>query len=438
MANILLLKKENIFDGIINNIFFILIPILTLGIYIGFTTYLLCLILLIIRLFASSKDSVGVFLILFGGIIGGITRSVYPYVPIYGVLIMLFGVMLLWRGIYPFILKNKDSFLYLFVVYIALFISYIYGPKDEYGNQKIIEIIINGIFFLFVFSIINSSSKINNIEIAQSIILSVISFYVVGIQHFGYMKPESLVDYEWFRQSSNVITNALEVISYQKVGMNALFALIFFISNSKNNMKWYNPLSLIFYITCFHLILSSGARQAIFGLIVILLLRYVINIKNENRLKQIFYFFLSFGFILLVIYFLQSLDISFVSKVLDSNGDFNSRTGRGDQFYTSALIMQEHPLFGVGLGGFYDYGLSKYPHNIILEIITECGFFIFFIILLVVYIYIIKNKVSIKHVTANGTYFFLILSVIFVRAMVSGDLTESVALLSGIFVLKNQ
>lgn len=430
------MTRKNI-NTVIDKLFFLICPFLLLGIYLEYTNFILCLIFIFLRLITTDKDTAGVFLILFGGLLGGVTRHVYPSIPIYGLIVAAIGLVLLLKNIRTFIYKGKKSICFLIIVFFIFFIAYLYGPKHSYSNNKLIGLISNGLLFLFAYFVINTSHKFSNIAISQLLLLTTISYFVAAIESYGYGKPSGFFDYTWYRISSSHFSfdNKSDYISYQRVGMNALYGFAFFIAYNHERGGARRIFKFIFYATCLQLILLSGARQAIFGLAILLFLKISFFSEAHSYAKKTITIILGVTTLYLFVIFIDNLGIDFLSTVLDRQGDIYSITGRGENFTRAFQIISKYPLWGLGLGGYSPENMSIYPHNIILEILCECGIIGLTALLIVTLMFFKNNKLSLRHMTANGTYLILILVCVFVRAFVSSDLTESIALFSGIFAM---
>lgn len=362
---------------------------------------------------------------------------VYPSIPIYGLLVVFLGVLLLWRQIKPFLKRNLKGITCLILVFIVFFVAFLYGPNNLYSNRKIVEITINGLLLLFAYSVFNSSAIISNTAISQSLITTVIAFFVMGIQQYGFTPPDSFIDYEWYRYNSVLLRDEeISGVGYQSIGMNALYAFVFLLS--QNKPKGNNIIVFLYYMVGVQLILSSGARQAIFGLIVIFIIYVLYYNESKNIIKRVSTVSLGLFFVYLGIRFVMDLDIGFIANSLNpERGDYLSATGREPIYLTAISIINEFPLFGVGLGGFSEYSAGAYPHNFILEIITETGLVGLLLLTIIIIVYFKSSNISLKHKTANGTFFFIILACLFIRALFSSDLTESIGLFSGILALNN-
>lgn len=438
----------------LNNPFYLISPILLIGLHLGFTSYFICLLFILLRLLTTNKDTAGIFLVLFGGLVGGITRHVYPGIPLYGSILILLGLLLLSGNVAIFLrngkktvllsgniaifLRNgKKSIFFLLLVISVFFVSYLYGPHHHYSNSKLLAIIIFGFLSLFIYSIINISKRFSSIAISQLLLLTTVSLYVASIESFGYKGPSSFFDYSWFRlTTSQFVTDyQISVIDYQAIGMNALYAFAFFIGSEKVSMNTNKFYRYLFYATCFQLILMSGARQAIFGLGLLVFVRIAIFSQVPSFSKRLVSILLGILILFIFVKFISSLNIDFLSTVLASDGDLKSITGRADNILRAYSIIRENPFFGVGLGGYSPKNMSIYPHNVILEILSECGIIGLTALILVLVYFYKSNRYSIKLITTNGLYLIIILTALLIRAFVSSDLSESIALFSGIFAM---
>jgi O-antigen ligase len=394
-------KTGKTIDDYINRIFYLISPSLLILMHLGYISFTACISFILLRLVSTNKETAGVYFVTFGGLIGGVTRHVFPGIPIYGLILIFFGLLLLSKDIIVIIKRGIKPIIFLFFVTLIFFFFYLYGPKHQYSSDKLIGIIINGFMFFFIYSIINISKRFSNIAIAQLLLLTTISFFVASIQSYGYKNPTSFFDYSWYRLTTieysfdyNLVT-----VGYQEIGMYSLYAFAFFISSinlSYNTNKIYN---FLFYITCTQLILLSGARQAIFGLGMLIFIRIAFFSQVHKQSKRIIYILLGFILLFVFIRFINSLNIDFINTVLDRKGDINSITGRGDNLIRAITIIKQNPYFGVGLGGYSPNNMSIYPHNVFLEILSECGLFGFTALIIVLITFYKSNHISFKNVT---------------------------------------
>lgn len=418
----------------INRAFLYLIPLLVLGVYLGYTTFIVCLMVLFLRIITTNKVNAGIFLIMFGGLLGGLTRALYPFVPIYGLLLVLIGVGCISKYIKALITKQQISLLYIFLIIFIIDFAYIYGPQTPYATSKMLGVFQNGFLFLFAYYTLNKSTKIDSEALGQLLIITALAALTFTVQFYNFSGPTSLFDYDWYRSSCELYqyNNKEGMLSgYQDVGMNVLFSLSFILSNKNVKVK-----NIVFYsIIGTQLIMTSGARQAIFGLIIVLIFK-VLFYSDINLKKKIWSIALTSLFIFIYFSILSNSGITSIANVLNSNAsNMQDASGRGLQYIAAYKCIEEHTIFGAGLGGYEQYGAGFWPHNFILEILCENGIVGLFLVTFVVLAFYIKFRTSYKHLTINNLYFFLITIALLCRIMVSSDFTESIGLFSAIFAV---
>lgn len=412
----------------INYITFV-VPLLVAGLFLGFTTPLLCLIFIILLLLSTEKHTSGFFLLLFGGVIGGLFRSLYPSLPIYGSFLNLIGLILIGDMLLPLIRKQKNSILFLFIVFSIFFSTYLYAVHTNESSQKIINIVNNGILFFIAYYTLDQSRSFSHEHIAVLLILVSILLFSYAEAKYN-LHPSSLLDFNWLRVGLNsefYRTQEILLVEYQEIGMDLTYAMAFVLGCKKLPKNW-----LIYMVMGVYLILMSGARQALLGFIVIFFVRMTLMSEKKSYRKILIYgvaLLLLFGFISL----LKNMDIDIVNSTLEE--------GDSERFIIWTLAFNlfiNNPIWGVGLGGFPLYAIDyPWPHNFILEILCECGLYGGITLLVVTTLYLSRNKITLMHITSNNMFYFLYVFAFFVRVMVSGDLTLSIGLFSAIFAIAN-
>ena len=182
---------------------------------------------------------------------------------------------------------------------------------------------------------------------------------------------------------------------------------------------------ILYGITTLYVILISGTRQALFGFFIVIMVR-LLFLSYKNR---IFNYFLT---IIIITLFSQSI-FNTSSESLNSISQSDSiETAMNRDYLRTFEMISNYPVFGVGLGGFYNESISKhkYPHNIILEILCEGGLIMFFLVLFLIRHYLRKKNKVIKYKTSNNSFLFLIFIAYAIRAMISEDLGANVSLFS--------
>ena len=239
--------------------------------------------------------------------------------------------------------------------------------------------------------------------------------------------------------------------------MLALYGITIYLAQTRLTL-----IKTVFYLVCStQLILVSGCRQAILGLFVVVFLRFAVfrlinNSANEkiNRAKKINVFnnkswnairnsivwkvfSLVVGFVVAYYAFIHiiaalSADVDIIGQTLDE-GDID----RKFLLYKAWEIFKEHPIVGVGVGGFHVHTGEVWPHNFFLELLCETGLIgsLFFLVMII--LNMVHKRVGLFHVTNANLFYFLIISALLVRIMVSSDFSESIELFSAIFAISS-
>ncbi len=423
------MKKNNI-----RKAFYAILPLLVIGITLGYTCFPIALLCLLGMLCCTTRHTIGFFLVTYGGPLGGCIRAMYPSLPIYGLLLQLIGFILLWDVIGGLLKKNSSAVLYLIITLVIFGIFYILGPRNDFASSKYTDMCINAIVALLGYYALSSSSKIDVEGLTCILLLASICLYSFVISYYS-MQPGTFFDYDWFR-SQNMeyyysMGNEHTLVGYQHIGMLIAYAVAVLLSQTK-----LKPANTAFYMLCAsQLVLMSGCRQAILGVAVVAALRFaVFRLSNTGR-RNFFGRFIGICLGLVAAYvvietILSSINSEVVSSTLEE-GD----TGRMLLYAKAIDIFMNNPLTGAGIGGFNSITGDAWPHNFFLELLCECG-----IIGTLLLLFIVINSLSRKHagllyVNSSNMFYFLILSALFVRVLVSSDLPESIELFSAVFAI---
>lgn len=413
--------------------FFLIIPLLIAGIYWGVSTLPICLLVLLLRILTSDRHTVGIFLVLYAGTLCGTIRYFIPSIPLYGFVMQLVGLVLLWDKVMELFKKHVCTFKYLFAVFLVFGFSYVYADHTPYANAKILSILITGTMMVFGYYALCNSNRVSAERLTQLLLISSIIFTVSVLMLLD-IGIGGVFDYNWLRQASELKVSQEQeqtFINYQTISITSLFGITVYLSQKKISI-----FPTFFYsLVSIHLILTGGARQAMIGIIIIIILRLTYFIDGKSP-KRYVYYILAFLFAVVSIYAIQLLEIQSLIRMTEVGGK-----DRELLLLDSYRIFKEHFLFGVGLGGFPLYTIvvgSPYPHNLFMELLCETGFIGTILLFVVVFIYFKKNKITFRIATNTDSYILLIISALFIRVMFSSDLTESIQLFSCVFVLSSK
>lgn len=416
-------------DKKITTLFYIILPLLTIGINFGYTIFSICILALLCRLLFSNKDTAGFYLLMFGGPVAGVIRMTYPSIPVYGLVFNFVGVLLMRNYFSPFLKERKTSIASMFLVILVFFMSYLFAEHTPYANDKMFQIFFHGSLMLWGYYIYAKSNKISSEHLCQLLLITSITFISFLVSKYG-LSVGSIVDYNWLRSQLEVYKYVNEegtLIGYQNIGMASLFGYSLYLSRTQLDKK-----KIFFYtLVAFQIIMMSGARQAVLGFLVIAFLRYAF-FNNKKFISKIAYIVMGTLMTMVLFLIIARSGSESIEAVMPSGG-----SGRDLIYIDTLRIISQHLMFGVGLGGFPLYSTmnATWPHNFFLELLCEIGLVGSIVLFLIVLVYMLSNRVSLRISTRSDSYYFLVVSALFVRVMISGDLTESIEIFSAILAV---
>ena len=400
------------------------------GVYFGYANVWLCVAAFLVALTRLNKEEF-VFVMLMTGAeyFGAVARIFMGFTVIPQFLIYILVLAILLQRIVPLFRQNRMANYLFFFLLIVFFISYLYGPQHTYSNIKLVRIFLYGLLCFWTFLIYNSESNINPMKLTYIFALVGVTYIVMGVTIYHFGTPSSIFDFGYFGRHIQHGANTF-TLSYHTVGLAALYGVVFLLS-PKDDKFILSPHSIILLLLFLFIALISQMRQGIFGILVLLFVRYMVLLKNKMGYKLIGMLFLV-GIVLFMFNEVQTEAFQAVAKAQT----FEEAVNRP---YDKALaIMNESPFFGLGLGGYSDDGKIHYPHNVFLEVINERGF-VGVLVIVVISLYAMwYNGFSLKSFNANGTYAILLLLAIFIRVNASGDLTENIYFFSLLYSMGNR
>ncbi len=416
--------------NILERLYIVIIPLLLIGIYIGATSFLICLLFIIFRLLMCNRETAGFYLILFGGLLTGYTRTLYPNIPVYGVMALFLGVILLLPYIIRIKNSNKTGLSALSVTIVCFLFSWTIADHSAYANSKMLSIATNGVLVFLAYYTFDKSPKMSINALIQLLLLSTILMIVFACQKGG-LSIGGLLDYNWYRMQLVMAhrTADSEILGdYQQVGMYAAFAGALLLSQKRISLGT----TVLYLLVAMQLVLTSGARQALLAMFVVVILRMAYINSTHKTIQRLAMPVLAVIFALFIYEILRQSNIEVVVNTINYGDE-----GRNVIYADAFNLFLQHPLLGVGLGGFptYSYTHATWPHNFMLEILCECGIVIAVIIAIILFWHFSSSKIKLRHQSANGSFSFLFIFVLIVRFMVSGDLSSSIELFSALFAL---
>lgn len=388
----------------------------------------LCSVLLLLISFIKlGRETKGIALLLFIAPIlvllfrlGGLSITAYP-------ITILFGLYLLKQ--YFRIIINSH---YIILSYLGLVVTcilwFIYGPQHTYAQTKLITILSIGTGAIFACLSLMKISSDEAQKLAKLLVAISLLYMSVALEFFGFPYPSSLLDFDLFRVGfyDYIRTNEDLPFTYHSMGIPILFACALLLG-AQEFLRGKKKLGDLLLISlCLYLVLLSQARQAIFGIFIILALRVWVSRKFSSSGK-IALVFLVIGALFFIFTGIETT--AFTQAASDGTFAINRN-------YDRALkLIDEYPILGTGLGGYSVTGLRDYPHNILWELLSEFGLLGTFLVgLFSARQIIIHPKRALYYVNQYGQILLLIVAAFGVRALSSSDLTENIVWLVALIV----
>ncbi len=400
--------------------------VLTIDIFFNFLSPILYFFTLFLLIRNSSKIEISFLLIFFPG-----KMFMYifdQFIVGYSALLLLLstGLFLIYKDLKDLRSEITRAIIPLLVILTGFLITYYYAPKGYYSGYKIIAVITNGIAYFLFFVALIRTDKFNNIRFSMFLLFLFVFFvkmeYIKGVL----FTPHGILDFGFIRRNANDnLDLGISFSGYHEFGALALYAVIFLFSWTKR----LKPFHVIMMILGIYFGFLSGARQMIFGLILILCI-YLFRYYRRNLVLFVPTIMLIFGLGTITI---GEIDVPFLSDILLNRLSYEDALGRGNLYSDAIEIFKDNPLMGAGIGGFSFGGeLRSYPHNILLEVLAEGGLFMLCVIIVSIYFAKTRSNFSWWDQTENGTVFLFLVFGFTIRAFSSSDLIENIALLSAL------
>lgn len=404
------------------------LPFLFYGVLIGVINIFHLFFIICFSLFLLNVNEAAIVLVLAVNTIAGLIVPIFG-LPIPGALITLvIALLLLNVRIIELVKKyNKKSLTYILVSVGVFTLYYLFSGRGENATIKIVDLYLTTIMTSIAFLILVSSKDIDLKRISIIFILVAIFQIAFAYNVYGYQLPNSVFDFDNFRLMTVSAKNKdLQYMSYHTPAIYAVLGTAFCLSN----VKKIKLIDLALILMSIWIILLSGARQGLVTFVVVIFIWFIL--KDERvKIKNI----ISVGVLGVLFYvFLIGLESEAISKMFDSSQTIEGNMNRNIE-YPMEVVMSI-PIFGVGFGNYLNpYSFEWYPHNMLVEIIAEMGFFGLILLLGIVIKFCVSNRFSMKHRLPCGAYAVIIFIPYLLRAMISSHIGENFVVFVMLFIL---
>lgn len=396
----------------------------------GFIISLLSLSIILISL---NKICLGFFLIFWGGAIFGnilaalqISYLGYPLFTSIGIFILFLSK----KEIIKVKAKWNWPISWLLVSIIVILLSFLYGPMTKYSWDKLLQFVVKTLVAIVAIKYIIISKRSIMWQLGCTFILSSLVLYSTQVYLYPEFSPKSIFVIGGLKFSSfsltllgsdfRFATNEIALIA--SIGLSFLFVTV-----EVYNSRYYKILTLIYLLIALIIVGSAGQRLFYF----IPLISYLATLIVTKKFSKFY------NPIVLSILSVFTVFIIKMYRVLFFYENFAEFLNRGINWDSALQLIKEKPFFGFGLGGYfiksYSYpGDVVYPHNLILELLTETGLIGTAIIIGYVLIFFIlpRFKQFIFFRTFSGESIFPFFITVFTFSQLSFDLRITYLLFS--------
>jgi hypothetical protein len=348
------------------------------------------------------------------------------------------GLLLIWKDIYKARTLLIKGYVQLFLIFIFLSFSTYSNDIGDYYAIKLLNTIIYGTLCYISFSIL----FINHGSVRFPLLAMIFMLWSVFLLRFvidinNIPGPSNLFHFGFMREQTNIYgSNALITIddftiSYHLPGFLSLIGLSFFLTRiEKFNrlMKWY------VWILAFIVIFYTGARQNLLAYIILLMF-YIFTLKEYSFI----YKYLAIGTVgAISILTLLSINSDVIQNVLFSSTISGAIdvSGRSELISRGFELFNTNPLWGIGFGHYSFGGMyEQYPHNFIVELLAEIGIIGISLMIILSSYSIYKGRQVLLLLHRHNFKPYIVLLPLFVRAMISLNMTNNIILFSLIFSL---
>ncbi len=328
------------------------------------------------------------------------------------------SLLLILSGLLKFIKRRKpirgNGFIWLIILSLFSFFSTLLGYD---GSLEFFFIIIQSLIIFYLFSEFDDFDYEHLFFIITiSIVFCIIAIVAKAIDTHAFLFSKRFQDLENGLNANNL------AMMIEQCGAIMFAAFLF----GKN--KILNIIGIVFTVVCLVLVITTGSRSGLIGLVAAVLLGLFLD-RRVN--KQKFILALSLISILGIIAFslISDSDSLVVARfnaedVVESGGTYRVENNHTILY----RILPDHLLFGSGMGGANmkalgeQYALNNLAHNIVVDPLSQMGVVGFLLFMCALYP-VLKKSIYVARKAPNSFYLFPLLPLF---AAISNGIGETV------------
>lgn len=331
------------------------------------------------------------------------------------------------------ILKRIASYSAPLVLILCYFgLSALFTTGGNYAGEKFFRTCTSAMFTVVPFALFfYKIEKFNLSKLALMVCAYGFFTFSVGVEYLGLPRISNIFDLGYFRiQMAFAQNSGAEVgFNYQNIGFYGCFALSLMGFFKNPTVRTDRIIKTSIYLLSSLVVLYSGSRQSIFAWLILIA---IIATKGKVFSLRII---IACSILFVILQWFQSLDLWLFTDLQNANNilegsqrDKLIEAGMS-QFYSS-------PIWGVGYGRFrWEYGYGAYPHNFMVELLSECGIVGTTIILIIPIYFFFHNILKVHIGKENMVGVLCIIIPYIIRALVSADMSSNIEFFAILFMV---
>jgi O-antigen ligase len=336
-------------------------------------------------------------------------------------LITPLAVMLCTMGLLHYVCNNGLRWRFgvlpgiVLLIGVMLFVGILYSPLPAEGLEKAGRYLTVNLFIFFATMLfIGDSNKLKNL-------LTVIAFSgfilaIISVAYIGFVGMETISRFTLPGQNPIWFARGL--------GMSLLAALFLLELAKKRYQKFLLTAFIFLLLFVIYITASRGPLLAL--LIVLFLYFFLLQRKKLSLLKALSLFLVAFFSLKLFLAFAPG---QIWNRMANLFSGFDITTFHRLRAFDAAKdLFLDNPLIGIGTGGFGQFHIFAYPHNIFLELASELGilgvlpFLVMVLCAAYLGIRLLKSKISSALESNLSKVFFAIFVFSLINSQFSGDI----------------
>lgn len=337
------------------------------------------------------------------------------------------------------IIKNKKvpsipiRLIFVYLVFTIFMIWSLFWTTDfEYGLSKSIDFVFLTTLACFAPFFLFRNERAFDRFIMSLVVMSVFLSIFVFVA-----MPYSLIDNEMKHVKFETVLGGNYLLIQHVTGMASLGIIYHILNKDLTGGKKviYSMLSILFIAT----LLYSAGKSSIISFFLTVMFMFAISMKRKGTMLSVKRKNFKIGLYVIIIGAMFALTIGWVFlirvKAL-SLPDYYGRVERISNAKIALDLFLENPFRGVGIGGFHSYSVQiedlekfKYPHNIILETMSELGLYGLVLFLLILRssfkkLIFLKNKYWNYRFSTLPNVVISLMVFTFLTSLTSGNITN--------------